>query len=163
MAAPRRVADSRVDMFDMVLPQDTNTLGNILGGYVMHRMDQAGAMAAVRHCRRPCVTASVDRLDFLNPIKLGHFMLLKASVNAAFGTSMEVGVRVESEHPLTGERHHTSSAYFTFVALDDTGKPTKVPPLLTEGPEDKRREKQAHARRAQRLRDKQAHAAERGR
>ena len=149
--APKAVRESRVDMFDMVLPQDTNTLGNVLGGYVMHRMDQAAAMAAVRHARRPCVTASVDKLDFKSPIKLGHFMLLKASVNAAFRTSMEIGVRVESEHPLTGARHHTSSAYFTFVALDDAGKPTEVPVLKTENAEEERRYEEALERREARL------------
>lgn len=138
-------------MLEHVLPQDTNTLGNVLGGHVMHLMDVAAAMSAVRHCRRPCVTASVDKLDFLNPIRLGHFMLLKASVNAAFRSSMEVGVRVESEDPLTGERKHTSSAYFTFVALGDDGKPTQVPGLLPESPEEKRRLKDAQRRREERL------------
>lgn len=152
-AAPKPVRESHVEMLEHVLPQDTNTLGNVLGGHVMHLMDVAAAMSAVRHCRRPCVTASVDKLDFKSPIKLGHFIILKASVNAAFRTSMEVGVRVESEHPLTGERRHTSSAYFTFVALDDHGNPTAVPPLKAETPDEQRRMAEAQARREQRLKD----------
>ena len=152
-AAPRPARESHVEMLQHVLPQDTNTLGNVLGGHVMHLMDLAAATSAVRHCRRPCVTVSVDKLDFKSPIKLGHFIILKASVNAAFGSSMEIGVRVESEHPLTGERRHTSSAYFTFVALDENGKPTKVPPLLAETPDEQRRLKEAEARRSVRLKD----------
>jgi len=148
------VRASQVEMLETVLPQDTNTLGNALGGRVMHLMDMAAAAAAVRHCHRPCVTAEVDKLDFKSPIKLGHFVLLKASVNAAFRTSMEVGVRVESEDPLTGERKHTSSAYFTFVALDTNGKPQTVPPVEPQGPEEERRHREAQARRAARLAEK---------
>jgi acyl-CoA hydrolase len=150
---PKPVRDSQVEMLELVLPQHTNPLGNVLGGHVMHLMDQAAAAAAVRHCRRPCVTAEVDKLDFRSPIKLGEFIILKASVNAAFHTSMEVGVRVESEHPLTGERRHTSSAYFTFVALDDLGKPTAVPALRPESPDEERRFHDALRRRGQRLKD----------
>jgi acyl-CoA hydrolase len=151
--APRPVRESFVEMMEVVLPQDTNPLGNILGGHVMHLMDQAAAMAAIRHCRRPVVTASVDKLDFRSPIKLGHFILLKASVNAAFHTSMEVGVRVESEVPTTGERRHTSSAYFTFVALDELGRPAPVAPIKPEGPLEERRFEAAQARRKARLKD----------
>jgi acyl-CoA hydrolase len=151
--AAKPVQASQVEMIQIVLPQDTNPLGNVLGGYVMHLMDQAAAMAAIRHCRHPVVTASVDKLDFKSPIKLGQFMILQASVNAAFHTSMEVGVRVESEHPTTGDRRHTSSAYFTFVALDEHGKPTLVPPVKPEAPEEQRRFDAAHERREQRLKD----------
>jgi acyl-CoA hydrolase len=150
-AAPKPVRDSQVEMVEIVLPQDTNPLGNVLGGHVMHLMDQAAAMAAIRHARRPVVTASVDKLDFRSPIKLGQFIILKASVNAAFHTSMEVGVRVESENPLTGERRHTSSAYFTFVALDEHGKPTEVPALLAQSEEERRRMGDAEQRRAVRV------------
>ncbi|HEV8359109.1 MAG TPA: acyl-CoA thioesterase [Candidatus Thermoplasmatota archaeon] len=153
MAAGKPVKDSQVEMVEIVLPQDTNPLGNVLGGHVMHLMDQAAAMAAIRHARRPVVTASVDKLDFRSPIKLGQFIILKASVNAAFHTSMEVGVRVESENPLSGERRHTSSAYFTFVALDEHGKPTTVPPLLAETEEQRRRMAEAEQRRQRRLRE----------
>jgi acyl-CoA hydrolase len=150
-AKPAR--ESRVEMLEIVLPQDTNPLGNVLGGHVMHLMDQATAAAAIRHARRPVVTASVDKLDFKSPIKLGQFILLKASVNAAFRTSMEVGVRVESENTVTGDRRHTSSAYFTFVALDDLGRPALVPPLLPETEEEKRRFAAARKRREMRLKD----------
>ena len=149
--AAKPVRASHVEITELVLPQDTNPLGNVLGGHVMHLMDQAAAMAGIRHARRPVVTASVDKLDFHNPIKLGEFIILKASVNAAFHTSMEVGVRVESEHPLTGERRHTSSAYFTFVALDERGRPTEVPPVLPEGAEERRRHDEALRRREARL------------
>lgn len=150
---PKPVRESRVEMVEIVLPQDTNPLGNVLGGHVMHLMDQAAAMAGIRHARRPVVTASVDKLDFKSPIKLGQFIILKASVNAAFHTSMEVGVRVESENPLTGERRHTSSAYFTFVALDELGKPATVPALKAETPEEQRRLADAQRRREARLKE----------
>lgn len=140
-----------MEMVEIVLPQDTNPLGNVLGGRVMHLMDQAAAMAAIRHCRKPVVTASVDKLDFRSPIKLGQFIILKASVNAAFRTSMEVGVRVESEVPTTGERRHTSSAYFTFVALDELGRPAEVPPAKPETAEEQRRFEAALQRREARL------------
>lgn len=152
MALERKpVRASQVEMVQIVLPQDANPLGNVLGGHVMHLMDQAAAMAATRHARRPVVTASVDKLDFRSPIKVGQFLIVKASVNAAFRTSMDVGVRVESEQPLTGERRHTSSAYFTFVALDELGQPTAVPPVQPEGPDEQRRFKEAQERRALRL------------
>jgi len=142
---------SRVEMLHLVLPQDTNPLGNVLGGYVMHLMDQAAATAGVRHARRPVVTASVDKLDFHAPIRMGQFIILQASVNAAFHSSMEIGVRVQGEHPFTGVRTHTSSGYFTFVALDEAGKPTTVPRLAPVTAEDQRRFREAQARRAARL------------
>ncbi|UCD38658.1 MAG: acyl-CoA thioesterase [Fidelibacterota bacterium] len=148
----RSIADSQVVMNEMVLPNDANVLGNVLGGHVMHLMDMCAAMAAMRHCRKVVVTASVDHLSFVHPVKVGELMILKASVNYADRTSMEVGVRIEAEQPLTGERRHTSSAYLTFVALDDEGRPTPVPKVVPTTDEDKRRYEAAKTRREDRLR-----------
>lgn len=138
-------------MVEVVLPQDANVLGNILGGRVMHLVDIAGAIAAHRHCRTHVVTASVDHLDFRNPILIGELIVLRASVNRAFHTSLETGVKVFSENVLTGERKHTTSAYLTYVAVDPDGHPIPVPPLLCETAEDRRRFRDALARRKTRL------------
>jgi acyl-CoA hydrolase len=136
---PKPVSASKSEVTEQVLPGEANPLGYLLGGRVMHLMDIACAMAALRHCRRPVVTVSVDKLDFRHPVKIGHFINLKSSVNFTGRTSMETGVRVDSEDPLTGERWHTSSAYFTFVALNQFGKPTEVPAVVPESAEEKRR------------------------
>ena len=151
MVSGKKVSNSQVQMAEIVLPNDANIHGNILGGKVMHLIDIAASMSAVRHCRKPIVTASVDSLDFRYPIKVGHMILLKASVNFTHDTSMEIGVRVESENPLTGERFHTSSAYLTFVALDENGKPTKVPTVEPESEVEIKRYEAAKQRRAYRL------------
>src|SRR6476620_4054421 len=116
--------DSSVIMTEIVLPSDTNALGTIFGGKIMSWIDIAGAIAAGRHSRRVVVTASIDALHFLAPVKVGHVVHIRARVNFASKTSMEVGIRVDSENPITGEMTHTSSAYATFVALDDHGRPT---------------------------------------
>ena len=147
----KKVSDSHVQMAEIVLPNDGNPLGNMLGGKVMHLIDIAASMSAMRLCRKPVVTVSVDSLDFRYPIKVGHMILLKASVNYTHRTSMEIGVRVESENPLTGERFHTSSAYLTFVALDKQGKPTEVPTVVPETEKEKERFKAAESRRAYRM------------
>ncbi|RMF83496.1 MAG: acyl-CoA thioesterase [Nitrospirae bacterium] len=133
------------------MPGDTNHLGSIFGGKVMQYIDTTAAVAAMRHARRVCVTASIDRLDFHVPIAAGHIVILQASVNRAFGTSMEVGVRVEREDPLTGERARTASAYLTFVALDERRRPVAVPPVQPESEAEQRRYREAGARRARRL------------
>ncbi|MFS8639225.1 MAG: acyl-CoA thioesterase [Symbiobacteriaceae bacterium] len=138
-------------MMELVLPNDANPLGNILGGKVMHLMDIAAAMAASRHSRRVCVTASVDSIDFLRPIKVGQAILLEAQVTDAARTSMEVRVNVYSENLRTGERHHTATAFFTFVALDEDGRPTPVPAVIAETPEEKRLQEEARERRRARL------------
>jgi len=117
----KTVKDSQVEMTELVLPNDTNRLGNLLGGRLMHLMDIAGAIAAARHTNRVCVTASVDEMNFLHPIKQGDIVILQASVNRVFRTSMEVGIRVVLEDPLSGVRKHANTAYFTYVALDDAG------------------------------------------
>lgn len=152
---PRSVAESRVEMVELVLPNDANPLGNLLGGKVMHLVDIAAAIAAHRHCRCPVVTASVDRIDFLHPVRVGQIIILQASVNHAAHTSMEVGVRVLSEDLDTGDRLHTASAYATFVALGQSGRPASVPPLVLESDEDRRRFREAGARRAVRLRERE--------
>jgi acyl-CoA hydrolase len=145
------VSVSRSEMTEVVLPQDANPLGNILGGRVMHLMDIAAAIAAHRHSNSYVVTASVDYVDFRNPIRVGELIILKSSVNRVFHTSMEVGVKIFSENTLTGERKHTTSAYVTFVAIDENRQPHLVPPLILESKEDKRRFKQAGDRRRIRL------------
>lgn len=144
--------ESSVIMTEIVLPSDTNALGTIFGGKIMSWIDIAGAISAGRHARRVVVTASIDALHFVAPVKLGHVVHIRAQVNFASRTSMEVGVRVDSEHPITGEMTHTSTAYTTFVALDERGKPTVVPQVLPESPEELRRFEEAKKRRAARIR-----------
>ncbi|MBI4550962.1 MAG: acyl-CoA thioesterase [Candidatus Latescibacteria bacterium] len=148
---PRPVRDSQVERAEIVLPNDANPLGNILGGRVMHLIDITAAIAAQRHSRRQVVTASIDEVDFHHPITVGQLIILKASVNFAGRTSMEIGVKVFSEDILTGEQQHTSSAYLTFVALDDHGRPTPVPGVIPETPDEQRRERDAQQRRERRL------------
>lgn len=138
-------------MLEVVLPNDANLLGNILGGRVMHLIDIAAAIAAHRHSRSYVVTASVDYLDFRNPIRVGELIILKSNVNRVFTSSMEVGVKVFSENVLTGERKHTSTAYVTFVAVDEEGKPRPAPPLVLETAADRRRYREAGERRRIRL------------
>jgi acyl-CoA hydrolase len=147
----KTVKVSQVIMKELVLPNDTNMLNNLLGGRLMHFMDIACAMAAAKHCNRIPVTASVDNLVFHVPIHLGNIVALKASVNRAFTTSMEVGVRVEAEDFETGEIRHSNSAYFTFVAVDKKGNKTPVPEVVPESDEEKRRYEQALKRRKQRI------------
>jgi acyl-CoA hydrolase len=143
---------SRSEMAEVVLPATTNPLGKLLGGHVMHLVDIAAAMAASRHSNSYVVTASVDSIDFRNPINIGEIVILKSQVNRAFHTSMEVGVKVFSENALTGERKHTTTAYVTFVAIDGTtGQPRVVAPLILKTAEEKRRWREAGARRKARL------------
>jgi acyl-CoA hydrolase len=146
------VSASRSEMAEVVLPAQTNALGKLLGGHVMHLVDVAAAMAAHRHSNSYAVTASVDHIDFRNQVNLGEIVMLKSHVNRAFHTSMEVGVEVYSENVLTGERKHTTSAYVTFVAIDEnTRLPRIVPPLILRTPDEKRRYREAGERRKVRL------------
>ena len=145
------VRDSLSEYSELALPNDANGLGAVLGGKVMHLVDLAGAMAAMRHARRPVVTASVDSLHFLHPVRIGELMMLRSSVNRVFRTSMEVGVYVTTENLMTGERLHTCSAYLTFVALNKEGRATEVPAVLPESEEEKRRYREAGERREYRL------------
>ena len=138
-------------MTELVLPNDTNQLGNLLGGKLMHWMDIAAAIAAQRHSNRICVTASVDQLSFHQPIKLGEVVMLRASVNRAFGTSMEIGVQVQTENQLTGKTKTANTAYLTFVALDKRGRPTPVPPVIPQTEEERRWFEEALKRRERRL------------
>lgn len=144
-------SESRVEMVEVVLPNDANPLGNILGGKVMHLIDMAGAIAAHRHSRSVVVTAAIDQLEFLYPIKVGELVISRSQVTAAFNTSMEVEVKVYSENVITGLRRATSTAFLTFVALGDNGRPRPVPPLLPETEEEKVKMEQAHERRQMRL------------
>ena len=148
---PKTVAESQVEMTEIVNPEDTNPLGTIFGGRVMALIDKAAAVASMRHCRRTTVTASVDRIDFISPIRLGMIVILHASVNEAFRTSVEVGVKVLAEDPLTGDRRHACTSYATFVALDRDGRPTPVPPLSPSTGEEERRARDAQQRRRARL------------
>jgi len=147
----RPVRESASEYSEIALPNDANPLGHLLGGRVMHLVDMAGALAASRHSRRPVVTVAVDHLSFLSPVHIGQLLVLRSSVNRAFRTSMEVGVKVMVEDLRTGEVRHTSSAYLTFVALDDNGRPVPVPPVIPETPEEKRRYEEAGERRRYRL------------
>jgi acyl-CoA hydrolase len=153
---PRSPSASQVIMTELVLPNDTNQLGNLLGGRLMHWVDIAAALAAQKHSSKVCVTASVDEISFLEPIKLGHVVHIKAIVTRAFRTSMEVEVMVEREDPMHGSRVHTSLAYLTFVAIDQYGKPLPAPPVQPETPEEERRYREAEHRRAVRLASRQA-------
>lgn len=147
----KTVAESVVEMVEVVLPNDANSLGNMLGGKVMHLIDIAGAVAAHRHARSQVVTAAVDNLDFLYPIRVGELVVLRAHITRAFRTSLEAEVRVYREDYLTGERRQTSSAFVTYVALDAAGKPKEVPPLIPRTREERRRYREALERRRQRL------------
>ena len=147
----RKVSDSNTSLTELVLPNDANTYGNVLGGKVMHLIDLAGAIAAHRHCRTTVVTASVDSLRFLHPVKVGALMLMEAVVTRAFRTSMEVQVEVKSEDLLTGQLRRTCSAFLTFVAIDKKCRPTSVPPLKPETAEEWERYEAAEIRRQRRL------------
>jgi acyl-CoA hydrolase len=148
---PKRAADSATEMVQVVLPNDANPLGFILGGTVMHLIDIAGAIACHRHSRTLLVTAAVDDLQFLHSIKVGDLIILKSRVTCAFTTSLEVQVDVFSEEILTGARRLTSTAFLTFVAIDRAGAKVRVPPLLTETDEERRVCEEARGRREMRL------------
>ena len=151
------VKDSHVIMHELILPNDTNNLGNIFGGKVMQYMDLCAAMSAYKFARTAVVTASVDRLDFLAPATVGDMLILKSSVNYAHKTSMEIGVRIDAENVKTGQRRHTASAYLTFVSLGEDGKPQKISDIIPESKDEKRRYqegKERHAQRIKRLKEK---------
>ena len=151
---PKRASESATEMVQVVLPNDANPLGYILGGTVMHLIDIAGAIACHRHTRTLLVTAAVDGLEFLHPIRVGDLIILKARVTCVFTTSLEVRVEVYSEETLTGRRQLTSRAFLTFVAIDRDGGRVRVPPLLIETDEEREICETAHRRRAERLRRK---------
>ena len=146
-APSRSVGDSRSEMTELILPNDTNTLGNLLGGRLMHFIDLVGAMAAYRHARTHVVTASMDHIDFIAPVHVGDLLILKSTLNRAFRTSMEVGVKVWVENAIAGTSRHVASAYLTFVAIDAQGFRVPVPALAPESEDEKRRYDDAGHRR----------------
>ncbi len=146
----RTIASTQSEMTEIVLPNDTNTLGNLLGGRLMHFIDLTGAMAAYRHARTNVVTAAMDHIDFISPVHLGDLVTLRSSVNRAFSTSMEVGVKVWAENPRTGTNLHVASAYLVFVAIDNEGHRVRVPEAVPETPDEQRRYEGAMRRRENR-------------
>ena len=155
----KRVRDSSVIIAQVMIPQDANPAGNVHGGIVMKLIDTAAAVAASRHARCNAVTVSIDRLDFHHAVYVGNLLFFKASLNMVGRTSMEVGVRVEAEDIITGVVRHTASAYLTFVALDENGKPREVPQLIIETEEEIRRNREARIRREARLAEKRREAS----
>lgn len=151
MQKSKTVSESQVTSSHLVLPSDTNALGSIFGGTIMSWIDIVAAIAAQRHSNSIVVTASVDRLNFVAPVYQGWVVNLKASVNYAGRTSMEIGVRVDAENPITGKRFHTVSAYLTFVAVDQGGKPVEIPKIIPNTEEEKRRYQAAERRKQQRI------------
>jgi acyl-CoA hydrolase len=149
----KTVASTQSEMTEIILPNDTNTLGNLLGGRLMHFIDLTGAMAAYRHSRTHVVTAAMDHIDFIRPVRLGDLLTLKSSVNRAFTSSMEVGVKVWAENTRTGGVVHVASAYLVFVAIDEHGRLQTVPQLLPETPDEIRRCADALRRREHRERE----------
>jgi acyl-CoA hydrolase len=150
----RKVSESMTTVAQVMMPQDANISGNVFGGAVLKMVDEVAYVAATRHARSNVVTASVDRMDFLSPVHVGDLVKLRANVNAAWHSSMEVGVRIEAEDPRSGEVRHTGSSYLTLVALGPDGRPTTVPELVLETEDDARRNKEALRRRARRLEEK---------
>ncbi len=149
-ARAKKVSESQVFMARQMMPNDANPWGDVHGGVVMKLVDEAAGSAATRHARCRVATAAIDYMSFLHPVKVGDLLTVKASVNDVGRTSMEVGVRVETENMLTGEQNHTSSAFVVMVALDDAGKPMSIPPVQAETPDQARRMAAAKIRRAQR-------------
>jgi acyl-CoA hydrolase len=148
---PKAASESRVTMTELVIPEDTNPTGNIFGGRVMALIDKAAAIVGLRHARTQVATASVDSLTFHSPIRLGSIVVIEARLNAVFRSSMEVGVRVESEEVSTGKRRHTTTAFVTVVSIDAEGRPCPAPPLRLETDEDRSLAREAEQRRAYRL------------
>lgn len=154
--SPRPVRDTEHETSQLMMPQHANALGHVFGGVIMSLMDTCAAVSAMRHARAACVTASVDRIDFREPVHVGDLVIMRSTVNYVGRTSMEVGVRVETENLLDGVRRHTNSCYMTFVAVDRNGRPVEVPPLLPETDVEKRRYTHAQDRRRRRLEERNA-------
>jgi len=153
-ATSRTVRETQHETSQLMMPQHSNNLNNVFGGVILAMMDTAAAVSAIRHARTTCVTVSVDRVDFREPIYLGELVIMKCSLNFVGRTSMEVGVRVEAEHLLTGVRRHTNSCYLTYVAVDAAGRPVEVPRLVTESADEIRRHEAAKERRRRRLEER---------
>jgi acyl-CoA hydrolase len=148
---PKPVRESVAEITHWMGLVDANSAGNIHGGVIMKLADEAAALAAIKHSRLRVVTVGIDRMDFLVPIYVGELVTFRATVNAAWRTSMEIGVRVEAENPLTGGCRHTNTAYLTMVALDEAGQPAPVPPLAVDSADERRRAREAELRRVNRL------------
>jgi acyl-CoA hydrolase len=144
---PKRPSESEITTARLMMPTDANVQGNVFGGAIMRYMDEIAAIVAWRHAGKNVVTASIDKMNFYAPVYVGDLLILKASVNYVGRTSMEIGVRIEAQDPRTRKGTHTGSCYLTYVALDEKGKPTPIPPLLVTTPEEKMRFRQALARR----------------
>ncbi len=153
----KKVADSKVEIAQVMMPEHSNVAGNVHGGYILKLVDQAGAIVAARHTHSNIVTASLDRMDFISPVYVGNLVFAKASLNYISNTSMEIGVRIEAECLRTGTHTHVGSAYLTFVALDKNDKPTLVPKLILITEDDKRRFEEAKNRRKLRLQQVKKH------
>ena len=157
ISRPRKPArDSHHETSRLMMPTDANNLGHVFGGAILSMIDTTAAISAMRHARATCVTVSIDRVDFREPIHIGDLVIMKSAVNFAGRTSVEVGVRVEAEHLSTGERRHTNSAYVTFVAVDRNGRPIELPELIPETDEEQRRFEAGQYRRQRRIEDEQA-------
>ncbi len=155
-------SESKATMSELMMPNMANNLGNVFGGVVLSLVDRVAAVAAIRHARQPCVTVSFDRVDFHEPIYLGELVTAKSSVNFVGKTSMEVGVRIEAENLVSGNRRHTNSCYVTFVAIDESGKPVPVPGIIAETDEEHRRSVAAQDRRRRRMEERKAEAETQG-
>jgi acyl-CoA hydrolase len=147
----KSVSQSRVEMHQLMLPEHANAYGNVHGGVIMKIVDETGGICAMRHANRPCVTIAIDDMSFVSPVHVGELLCCRASVNYVGKSSIEVGVKVHAENPITGEITHTNSAYLVYVAIDDHGRPCSVPPLRFESDDEKRRGEQARARQEQRV------------
>ena len=154
--ASRAVRESQHETSELMMPQHANVLGHVFGGVILSMMDTTAAVAAFRHARNACVTVSIDRVDFREPIHVGDLIIMKASVNFTGRTSMEIGVRVEAEDMITGRRRHTNSCYLTFVAVDRNGRPMSIPAVVSETPDEVRRFSAAKERRRRRLEERNA-------
>ena len=156
IASSKRVKDSQVTLSQVMMPEHANPMGNVHGGVIMKLADEAGGLCAIRHAQRPVVTIAIDSMTFHSPVHVGNLVMLHAGLNWVGRSSMEIGVRVVAENPLTGECTHTNSAYLVYVALDENGRPTKVPSLILETDEEQRRWDRAEKRQQYRLEYHQA-------
>ena len=154
---PRPVSASQTTMTELMMPNMANSLGNVFGGMILSLIDRVAAVAAIRHAGGPCVTVSVDQVDFREPIHVGELVIARASVNFVGRTSLEIGVRIEAEHVPSGRRRHTNSCYVTFVAIDADERPRPVAPIVPETAEQQRRHADARARRELRRRQREEH------
>lgn len=152
----KKPSESAMSTTRLMMPTDANVLGNVFGGAIMRYMDEIAAIVAWRHAGRNCVTASIDRMNFYAPVFVGNVLTLKAAVNYVGTSSMEIGVRIEAQDPTSKKAAHTGSCYVTYVAIDEKGRPTPIPKLVVTTPEEKRRFKQALARRKLREAEKAA-------